>query len=140
MSTIFPYFVYRKGEGMAFEVVETPTLPTPGQFSHVVRKGKFVFISGQTAPEEGAKGNLDSHAQADRIFQYLRDAITAAGGKMDDIVKINVFLTDGSQFPAIEALRPKYFSQPYPAATTVCVNAMVRRELIMEIEAIAILD
>lgn len=125
---------------MAFETIEAPTLPAPGQFSHIVKKGKFVFISGQTAPEEAAAGNLDPYDQADRIFTYLRDAIVAAGGKMDDIVKINVFLTDGSQFPAIEQLRPKYFSEPYPAATTVCVNAMVRRALIMEIEAIAILD
>jgi enamine deaminase RidA (YjgF/YER057c/UK114 family) len=59
---------------------------------------------------------------------------------MSDIVKINVFLTDLSQFPAILELRPRYFTPPYPAATTVVVDSMVRRELIMEIEAIAILD
>jgi len=125
---------------MPFEVVPTPSLPKPGQFSHVVRKGKFVFISGQTADPEAAEGNLDPMAQAERIFGYLRDAIEAAGGTLDDIVKINVYLTDGSQFPAILALRPKYFREPYPAATTIVVQSTVRRALIMEIEAIAILD
>ena len=125
---------------MGFEVVAVPDLPLPGQFSHVVKKGKFVFISGQTADPEGDRLKLDPVAQADRIFGYLRKAIEAAGCTMSDIVKINVFLTDLSQFPAILELRPRYFTPPYPAATTVVVDSMVRRELIMEIEAIAILD
>lgn len=125
---------------MPFEVVPTPALPTPGQFSQVVRKGKFVFISGQTAEPEANAGNLDPLDQADRIFGYLREAMKAAGGTLDDIVKINVYLTDGSQFPAILELRPKYFRQPYPAATTIVVQSTVKRALIMEIEAIAILD
>ena len=57
-----------------------------------------------------------------------------------DIVKINIFLTDLDQFPAILEWRPKFFQKPYPAATTVVVNSMVRPELILEIEAIGILD
>jgi enamine deaminase RidA (YjgF/YER057c/UK114 family) len=125
---------------MGFEVVPVPGLPEPGQFTHVVKKGKIVFISGQTARPEGEAGNLDPHAQARRIFEYLRVAVTAAGGTMADIVKINVYLTDGAQFPAILELRPQYFQPPYPAATTVVVHSTVRRELVMEIEAIAILD
>jgi enamine deaminase RidA (YjgF/YER057c/UK114 family) len=125
---------------MGFEVVEVPGLPAPGQFTHVAKKGKFVFISGQTAVPEAEAGNLDPMAQAERTFGYLKSAVEAAGGDMSDIVKINIFLTDLSQFPAILEWRPKYFDQPYPAATCVVVNSMVRRELIMEIEAIAILD
>jgi enamine deaminase RidA (YjgF/YER057c/UK114 family) len=125
---------------MPFEVVDVPSLPQAGQFSHVVKKGKFVFISGQTAKPEAETGNLDPRAQADRIFGYLRAAIEAAGGTMADIVKINIFLTDGSQFPAIMEYRPLYFSRPYPAATTVIVHSTVNRAQIIEIEAIAILD
>ncbi len=125
---------------MSFEVVTTPTLPKPGQFTQVVKKGNIIFISGQTAEPEAAAGNLDPLAQADRIFRYLKDAVEAAGGAMDDICKINVYLTDGSQFPAILELRPKYFKPPYPAATTIVVQSTVQRALIMEIEAIAILD
>ena len=125
---------------MGFEVVETPGLPPPGQFSHVVRKGKFVFISGQTAQKSATDGNLDPRDQAREIFDYLKDAITAAGGTMADICKVNVFLTDGSQIPALMELRSQYFDQPYPAATTVVVNRLFRPELVMEIEAIAILD
>lgn len=125
---------------MSFEAINVPELPAPGQFSHVVKKGNFVFISGQTAGEDAREGNLEPMAQAESCFGYLKRAIEAAGGKMDDIVKVNIYLTDGSQFPAIKELRPKYFNKPYPAATTIIVNSMVRRSLILEIEAIAILD
>ncbi len=125
---------------MGFEVVETPGLPTPGQFSQVVKKGNFVFISGQTAAAAASAGNLDPVDQAREIFEYLKSAVEAAGGNMSDICKINLFLTDGSQIPAIIEVRPQYFDQPYPAATLVTVNSLFRRELVMEIEAIAILD
>jgi len=125
---------------MGFEAIDVPGLPEPGQFSHVVKKGNFVFISGQTAGQDAREGNLDPMTQAESCFEYLKRAIEAAGGTMDDIVKVNIFLTDGSQFPAIKELRPKYFNKPYPAATTVIVSSMVSRALILEIEATAILD
>ncbi len=125
---------------MGFEVVDVPGLPTPGQFSHVVKKGNMVFISGQTAPEEADAGNLDAYAQARRIYQYLRLAVEAAGGSMADIVKVNSYATDGSQLDALRSLRAEFFDRPFPAATTVVVHALARRELVMEIEAVAILD
>jgi 2-iminobutanoate/2-iminopropanoate deaminase len=125
---------------MGFEVVEVPDLPPPGQFTHVAKKGKFVFISGQTAEPEASEGNLDPDAQAERVFGYLKSAIEAAGGDMSDIVKITIFLTDLSQFHSILEWRPKFFTPPFPAATCVVVDSMVKRELIMEIEATAILD
>lgn len=125
---------------MGFEVIEVPELPTPGQFSHVVKKGNMVFISGQTANPEGEDGNLDAMAQAERVFGYIRSAVEAAGGDMSDIVKLTIYLTDLSQFPSILEWRPRFFAEPYPAATCIVVDSMVRRELIMEIEAIAILD
>jgi len=125
---------------MGFEVIEVPDLPQPGQFTHVAKKGKFVFISGQTANRQATNGNLDPNTQAEEVFGYLKGAVEAAGGDMSDIVKINIFLTDLSQFPSILEWRPKFFNQPYPAATCVVVDSMVRRDLILEIEAIAILD
>jgi enamine deaminase RidA (YjgF/YER057c/UK114 family) len=125
---------------MGFEVVDVPGLPPPGQFTHVAKKGKFVFISGQTAVPEADQGNLDAGAQAERVFGYLKQAIEAAGGDMSDIIKITIFLTDLSQFPSILEWRPRYFDQPYPTATCIVVDSMVRRDMIMEIEATAILD
>lgn len=125
---------------MGFEVVDVPGLPPPGQFTHVAKKGKFVYISGQTAVPEADQGNLDAGAQAERVFGYLKQAIEAAGGDMSDIIKITIFLTDLSQFPSILEWRPKFFDQPYPAATCIVVASMVRRDMIMEIEATAILD
>ena len=83
---------------MGFEVVEVPDLPPPGQFTHVVKKGKMVFISGQTANPEAEAGNLEPGPQAERVFGYLKSAVEAAGGDMTDIVKINIFLTDLSPY------------------------------------------
>jgi enamine deaminase RidA (YjgF/YER057c/UK114 family) len=125
---------------MGFEVIDVPDLPAPGQFTHVAKKGNMVFISGQTATPEAGEDNLDPMAQAERIFGYIKSAVEAAGGDMSDIIKITIFLTDLSQFPSILEWRPKFFDQPYPAATCIVVDSMVKRELIMEIEAIAILD
>ncbi len=125
---------------MGFQVIDVPDLPEPGQFSHVVKKGNFVFISGQTAHPEADAGQLDPMAQGKRIFDYLKAAMEAAGGNMGDSIKMNIFLTDGEQFSAIQELRPRYFTPPYPAITTVVVHSMVRRDLVMEIEATAILD
>ena len=125
---------------MGFEVIEVPELPTPGQFSHVVKKGNMVFISGQTANPEAEDGNLDPMAHAERVFGYIKSAVEAAGGDMSDIVKLTIYLTDLSQFPSILEWRPRFFAEPYPSATCIVVDSMVRRELIMEIEAIAILD
>lgn len=125
---------------MGFQVVETPDLPKPGQFSHVVKKGPFVFISGQTANVAAGSGNMDPADQAREIFGYLKSAIEAAGGTMADICKVNLFLTDGSQIPAILEIRPQFFDPPYPAATLVMVNRLFRQEWLIEIEATAILD
>ena len=125
---------------MGFEVVDVPGLPKPGQFSHVVKKANMVFISGQTAPEEAMAGNLDPHDQARRIYGYLKLAIEAAGGTMADIVKLNTYVTDGRHFDALRELRGEFFDQPFPAATSMVVHSLARRELVMEIEAIAILD
>ena len=59
---------------------------SPGQFTHVVKKDKFVFISGQTANPEAEAGNLEPGPQAERVFGYLKSAIEAAGGNMSDAV------------------------------------------------------
>ena len=68
------------------------------------------------------------------------EEIEAAGGTMADIVKLNTYVTDGRHFDAIRELRGEFFDQPFPAATSMVVHSLARRELVMEIEAIAILD
>lgn len=125
---------------MGFESIEVPDLPVPGQFSHVVKNGNLVFISGQTEVELGRADVDDGMSQARRIFDYLVQAVKAAGGQMDDIVKLNIYLTDRRYFAAIRELRPQYFRSPYPAATTVVVDGLVNEVAGIEIEAIAVLD
>ena len=85
---------------MGFEVVEVPGLPAPGQFTHVAKKGKFVFSSGQTAVPEAEAGNLDPMAQAERTFGYLKSAVEAAGGFNTEKIVIDSFEFRGQLFPA----------------------------------------
>ena len=101
---------------------------------------RTLYLSGQTATVAAGSGNMDPADQAREIFGYLKSAIEAAGGTMADICKVNLFLTDGSQIPAILEVRPQFFHPPYPAATLVMVNRLFRQEWLIEIEATAILD
>ena len=100
---------------MGFEVVEVPELPPPGQFVHVAKKDKFVFISGQTANRAAESGNLDPNAQAEEVFRYLKSAIEAAAMllRIDDIVsgqkssatkkeEAKAFAKEGNPYDALE--------------------------------------
>ena len=126
---------------MGFEVVATPGPAGAGPVQPGRPQGQFGLHLRPDGPEIGRGGATSTRTtRAREIFDYLKGAIEAAGGTMADICKVNVFLTDGSQVPALTELRPQYFDKPYPAATTVVVNRLFRPELAMEIEAIAVLD
>ena len=113
-----------------------------GTYSQAIRSGNLVFLSGQIPLDPSTMEIVDGdfEARARKVFDNLRAVAEAAGGSLDQVVKLTIYLTDLGQFPSILEWRPKFFDQPYPAATCVVVDSMVRRELIMEIEAIAILD
>ena len=97
-----------------------------GPYSQAVRAGGMVFFSGQI-PLDPATGNLvegDIAVQARRAFDNLKAVCEAAGGTMDDIVRVGLYLTDLSQFAAVNAVMGEYFSQPYPARSTIEVPAL----------------
>ena len=96
-----------------------------GPYSQATRTGNLVFLSGQT-PLDPATGNLvegDIAVQARQAFDNIKAVVAAAGGTMDDIVRVGLYLTDLSQFGAVMA---EYFSQPYPARSTIEVSALPR--------------
>jgi 2-iminobutanoate/2-iminopropanoate deaminase len=97
-----------------------------GPYSHAVESGDFVFLSGQT-PIDGATGKLlqgDISAQTEQCFHNLFQVLAAAGLTPDDVVKVNVFLTDMANFEAMNQVYATKFSTPFPARTTIGVASL----------------
>ena len=130
--------------GAAREHHVAPEGMAPGKgYSHVVAAtGRFVAVAGQVALDESGAvvGEGDPGAQAERVFENLRLALAAAGGSFADVVKFTFFLTDISMLPAVREVRNRYIDVDRPpASTAVQVSALFRPEMLLEVEAIAIL-
>lgn len=129
---------------MPKQIINPTTMAPPTGYSHAVRKsGTPVFISGQVALDGTGKlvGEGDVTAQAEQAFQNLRTVVEACGGTTDDIVKLTVFVTDATYRPAIVAARQRFFpSGLYPASTYLVVSALAVPALLVEVEAVAMID
>jgi 2-iminobutanoate/2-iminopropanoate deaminase len=118
-------------------------LSKPTGYTHVVEvtgPAKTVYISGQIAFDKDGTivGAGDMKAQAEQVFKNLQAALDAAGAKFSDVVKMNTFITDMSKAPAVREVRARYFGETTPASTLVQVASLVRPELMLEIEVIAV--
>lgn len=125
---------------MAIERVDPGwTWDKPYCYSQALRVGDLIFVSGQAAvaPDGTIVGKGDFQAQARQTIANLEGVLKAAGAGLRDIVKVTIFVTDMSNFPAVVELRKQYFSLPYPADTIVQVQSLALPELLIEIEAIA---
>ena len=97
-----------------------------GPYSHAVESGDLVYLSGQT-PIDSKTGSIvegDITAQTEQSFQNLFNVLNSAGLTPDDVIKVNVFLTDMGNFHAMNAVYAKQFSSPYPARTTIGVKEL----------------
>lgn len=111
-----------------------------GPYSQATRAGNLVFFSGQI-PLDPASGELVAggiEAQARRAFDNLKAVCEAAGGSMDDIVRVGLYLTDLSQFASVNAVMGEYFAQPYPARSTIEVSALPKAAA-FEVDAVMVL-
>jgi 2-iminobutanoate/2-iminopropanoate deaminase len=110
----------------------------PQSLSNCKRIGPQVFISGMLAWDKDQKplGGNSAYEQARIVFSYMKALMEAAGGRMDDIVKITMFTTDMRHQPAIWQARREFFSGDFPCSTLVQVTALFRPELVIEIEAV----
>lgn len=106
------------------------------------RVGDVIILSGQAAidREGNVVGAGDFNAQAEQVFDNLDYVLKLAGSSFGNVINVNIFVTDMSQFPKVMELREKYFEPPYPADTIVEVNALALPELMIEIQAIAVVD
>jgi 2-iminobutanoate/2-iminopropanoate deaminase len=116
--------------------------PPPGLWSNCLKSGNQVYIAGLVALDNDGKvvGPDDSEAQADFIFSSMRKYIEAAGGSTADIVTMTIFVTDMKHRPGVLAARKRYFSGDFPCSTLVAVDALIDPGLLVEINAVGVLD
>ena len=109
---------------MAKSVIHTEKAPQAiGTYSQAVKSGHTVYLSGQIplVPETMEMVSEDFAEQAKQVFENVKAVCEAAGGELQDIVKLNVFLTDLSHFPIVNEIMSGYFEQPYPARAAIGV-------------------
>jgi 2-iminobutanoate/2-iminopropanoate deaminase len=126
----------------AYRVTTDPDPYEPHNIALAYKTGNLVFVSGQAALDQ--QGNLvgvgDFDAQAECAFAGLKRVLEAAGSSMAKIVKVNIYMTDMSHFGKIIDLRARQFTKPYPADTIVEVKGLALPELMIEIEAVALVE
>ncbi|MCX5193476.1 RidA family protein [Streptomyces sp. NBC_00249] len=130
-------------EGGHLTRVAAPEGVSPGTgYSHVVwGTGRFVAVSGQCSFDEKGElvGEGDAAAQARQVFENLRRCLAAAGAGFEDVVKLTYFVTDVAHLPAVRAARDEVIAPDrLPASSAVQVAALFRPELLLEVEAFAI--
>ncbi|WP_434931010.1 RidA family protein [Shewanella sp. HL-SH5] len=103
-----------------------------GTYSQAVKVGTTVYLSGQIPldPKTMTMVSDEFSAQVVQVFENLTAVCDAAGGKMSDIVKLNIFLTDLSHFTTVNDIMSRYFQQPYPARAAIGVKELPKGSLV----------
>ena len=125
---------------MKRQIISTAAAPAAiGPYSQAVRVGDTVYLSGQIGLDPASGQMVDGvAAQIDRVFNNLNAVAAAAGASIDDIVKLNVYLTDLSNFTLVNEAMGRFFKQPYPARAAVGVSELPRGALV-EADAVLVL-
>lgn len=110
-----------------------------GTYSQAIKIGSVVYLSGQIPLHPITKELVsnDINDQVVRVFDNLKAVAEAAGGNLDSIVRISIYLTDLGNFPIVNETMKQYFKQPYPARTTLGVAALPKNSLV-EVDAIMV--
>ncbi len=126
---------------MAKKIIHTDDAPKAiGVYSQAVRAGQTVYLSGQIGLDPASMQMVEGNeAQIVRVFENLKAVAQAAGGSLDDVVKLNVFLTDLAHFTRVNEIMAKYFREPYPARAAVGVASLPRGALV-EMDAILVIE
>lgn len=128
---------------MAREIIHTAKAPQAiGTYSQAIKVGNVVYLSGQIplVPETMEVIDGDFAVQVRLVFDNLSAVAEAAGGNLQDIVKLNIFLTDLSHFATVNEIMAEYFEQPYPARAAIGVASLpkavpVEMDGVMHIDA-----
>jgi reactive intermediate/imine deaminase len=123
-------------------IVKTTKAPQAiGPYSQAVKAGDTVYLAGQIPliPETMTLESGDMRAQIQRVFENLGAVAKAAGGSLQDVVKLNVFLLDLAYFPLVNEVMAQYFREPYPARAAVGVAALPKGAAV-EMDAVMVLN
>ena len=126
---------------MTRSIINTPNAPSAiGTYSQAVKVGNTVYVSGQIGldPQSGEMAEGFT-AQAVRVFDNLKAIAEAAGGNLDDAVKVQVYLTDLSRFGEVNEIMSRYFNEPYPARAAVGIKELPKGGLV-EADAVLVID
>lgn len=109
-------------------VIHTPDAPAAiGTYSQAIRIDDTVYLSGQIGLDPTTMQMADTtEGQIHRVFQNLRAVSVAAGGSLDDMVKLNIYLTDLAHFAKVNEIMATYFRQPFPARAAIGVASLPR--------------
>lgn len=126
---------------MTKKAIHTDLAPQAiGTYSQAIQTGNTVYLSGQIPLDPKTMALVDGpiDAQIHRVFENLSAVAKAAGGSLDDVVKLNVFLTDLGHFAKVNEIMSSYFNQPYPARAAIGVAALPRGAEV-EMDAVLVL-
>ncbi|MBT2324346.1 RidA family protein [Variovorax paradoxus] len=127
---------------MTIQRISSPevTEPAPGTWSNCLKVGDTVYVAGLTARDRNLNpAGGGEYEQARLIFERIAHLVTAAGGNMGDVVKLNIYLTRIKEREEVWRARREFFSGAFPVATLVEVSALAQPEILVEIEAVAVL-
>ena len=114
---------------MTRQVIQSDKAPKAiGTYSQAVKVGDTVYLSGQIPLDPATMNLVDGSmdAQIRRVFDNLGAVAEAAGGSLNDIAKLNIFLTDLAHFPLVNEIMAGYFVEPYPARAAIGVASLPR--------------
>ena len=121
------------------QIISTPNAPAAiGTYSQAVRVGDTTYLSGQIPLDPATMQLVDGFEnQVRRVFENLKAVCEAAGGSLNELVKVNVFLIDLGNFAKVNEIMATYFEEPYPARAAVGVSALPRGAQ-LEIEGVMV--
>jgi enamine deaminase RidA (YjgF/YER057c/UK114 family) len=143
LLTVIPFPALR-AQGAGPQFINPPTLVKPTGYTHVVvaPDGRTVYIAGQVAFDSAGQlvGGGDFRAQAEQVFRNIGRALGSVGGSLKDIAKTTTYITDLKQVPLLREVRMKHLDPAHPPANTLLVvSSLARPDLLIEIEAVAVL-
>ncbi|ADX05058.1 hypothetical protein AB237_0298 [Acinetobacter baumannii NCGM 237] len=130
-----------KENQMSRQVIHTENAPAAiGTYSQAILVGNTLYLSGQIGLDPYSMELVDGiEAQIRRVFDNLKAVCEAAGGTLADIAKLNIFLTDLSNFQLVNQIMGEYFAQPYPARAALGVASLPKGALV-EMDGIVIIN